>query len=109
MSLAREYQRQFAWRNWPAILDALPLIEGKLILDLGCGAGDLAAEFVRRGAHVIGIDINQELIEAARSRGIVGAEFQLGDVRNPPELGGAMDGIWCSFTTAFIADLVSAI
>jgi len=28
MNLANEYKRQFSWRAWPNILDALPLTQG---------------------------------------------------------------------------------
>jgi cyclopropane fatty-acyl-phospholipid synthase-like methyltransferase len=37
MSLEDEYKRQFRWRDWHTILDALPLAPGQTILDLGCG------------------------------------------------------------------------
>lgn len=36
------------------------------ILDLGTGTGVLAREFARRGAEVIGLDLNEELLDAAR-------------------------------------------
>ena len=81
MSLADEYQRQLAWRSWPTILDELPLHPGQKILDLGCAAGDLAAELVARGAFVIGVDLNEELLQAARAKGLSNAEFLLGELR----------------------------
>jgi hypothetical protein len=59
MTLASEYYRQFRYRHWRSILDALPPLAGKIVLDLGCGVGDLAAEFVGRGARVIGVDNNE--------------------------------------------------
>jgi ubiquinone/menaquinone biosynthesis C-methylase UbiE len=43
MSLASEYRKQRAWRDWATVLDALPLAPGQLVLDLGCGVGDQAA------------------------------------------------------------------
>jgi SAM-dependent methyltransferase len=109
MSLASEYQRQFGWRDWPAIFDALPLLQGQLVLDLGCGVGDLAAEFVARGARVIGIDMNEELLCEARSRQLVNAEFRMGDLRTLQDLKRAVNGIWCSFTTAYFPDLGTAL
>lgn len=36
------------------------------ILDVGVGAGVFAEEFVQRGLHLTGIDINPDMIEAAR-------------------------------------------
>jgi SAM-dependent methyltransferase len=43
MGLADEYRRQFEWRDWQDALGALPALEAQLVLDLGCGPGDLAA------------------------------------------------------------------
>jgi SAM-dependent methyltransferase len=42
-------------------------IRGKTVLDFGCGAGTEAIEMAERGAHrVIGVDLNEELLEVAR-------------------------------------------
>lgn len=40
----------------------------KSILDLGCGTGRHALEFVRRGFAVHGIDLSEQMIEVARQR-----------------------------------------
>src|SRR5882724_1765757 len=104
MSLANEYKRQFDWRSWPTILDALPSLQGQTVLDLGCGVGDIAAEFVARGACMIGIDVNEELLDFARSRQLAHAEFRTGNLRRCPDLGIAADGLWCSFTAAYFLD-----
>ena len=67
MSLTSDYKRQFGCRDWRTVFEALPSLDGQSVLDLGCGVGDLAAEFVARGAHVIGVDLNEELVREARS------------------------------------------
>ena len=103
--LSDEYARQRAWRSWPAVLDALPSLENATVLDLGCAIGDQAAELADRGARVIGIDGNAELLDVARSRGIVNAEFREADLRNLGEPDVRVDGIWCSFTAAYFPDL----
>jgi len=105
MSLSSEYQRQREWRAWPKIFDALPLLRGQTVLDLGCGVGDQAAELVARGARVIGIETNEVFLLAARSRPIPNAEFHAEDLRTLPELGVVADGLWCSFTAAYFPDL----
>lgn len=106
MSLVDQYRAQREWRDWPAIFAALPAIEpGQRVLDLGCGVGDQSAELVARGARVIGVDINPELLEAARSRGLPGAEFRLADLREPLELDAPVAGVWSSFTAAYLCDL----
>ena len=105
MSLEDEYKRQFRWRDWHTILDALPLAPGQTILDLGCGVGDLSAELVNHGGRVIGIDVNDAFLLVARSRQLSNAEFRTVDLRSVPDLGITADGIWCSFTAAYFPDL----
>ena len=105
MSLADEYKRQFGWRSWSTIFDALPPLQGQTVLDLGCGVGDLAAEFVTRGARVIGVDGNEELLREARARQLPNAEFRAGHLRALPDFGIAADGLWCSFAAAYFPDL----
>lgn len=43
-------------------------VEGKTLLDVGCGDGALASEFARRGAIVTGLDTDPAMIAAARRR-----------------------------------------
>lgn len=107
MSLATEYQRQRAWRDWEIGFSALPPLEGRTVLDLGCGVGDQSAELSVRGARVIGLDGNEELLAVARARGMANAEFRRADLREPLDLGSdfAADGIWCSFVAAYFPDL----
>jgi len=109
VSLSSDYKRQFGWRDWPTIFDALPSLQGQTVLDLGCGVGDLAAVFVARGAHVIGFDMNDELLCEARSQRIPNAEFRMVDLRSIPDLGVSADGLWCSFTAAYFPDLLTAL
>lgn len=109
MALADDYERQFGWRPWSAILAALPPVEGQRVLDLGCGVGDLAREFVARGARVVGVDANDELLARARALDLRDAEFVGADLRELPDLGrrtdGPFDGLWSSFTAAYFPRL----
>ena len=61
---------------------------GEHILDLGCGDGALTARIGAAGAHVVGVDTSDDLLRAARERGI-DARF--------------MDGEALAFDTAFDA------
>lgn len=105
MGLADEYRGQFEWRDWQRVFAALPPLSGKLVLDLGCGPGDLAAELAARGARVLGVDADEELLRAARERRIAGAEFHAADLRALPAFASQADGIWCSFAAAYFVDL----
>lgn len=51
--------------------DLIPLLnpkQGELVLDLGCGTGDLSARIEAGGAQVIGIDSSAEMISKARAK-----------------------------------------
>lgn len=43
-------------------------VRGKVVVDFGCGSGENLIPLVRRGAHVIGIDISPDLIDVAKRR-----------------------------------------
>ncbi len=107
MSLADDYRQQFSWRPWNLIFDELPIEPGQTILDLGCSVGDLSREFASRGCHVIGLDGNPELIEAAIQAQLPHCEFRTYDLRNPPSSGIHVDGIWCSFVPSYFINLVA--
>jgi SAM-dependent methyltransferase len=112
MGLAEDHRRQTAWRSWSAILDALPELAGARVLDLGCGVGDVASHLAARGARVVGVEGNPELLEHARARDLAGVELFAGDLREELELGATEDdhdGIWCSFVAAYFPDLGTAL
>ncbi|MEM1387256.1 MAG: magnesium protoporphyrin IX methyltransferase [Pseudomonadota bacterium] len=51
------------------LLSRLPRsLEGKRVLDAGCGAGQMSAALVERGAEVVAVDISPALIDIARDR-----------------------------------------
>ena len=51
----------------PAMLSMMPDLEGKCVLDLGCGFGEHCKLYVERGAaHVVGIDISKKMLEVAK-------------------------------------------
>jgi demethylmenaquinone methyltransferase/2-methoxy-6-polyprenyl-1,4-benzoquinol methylase len=41
---------------------------GQRVLDVGCGTGALAVRAARRGAQVVGIDVNPQMLDLARQR-----------------------------------------
>jgi SAM-dependent methyltransferase len=106
MSLAAEYRQQLSWRSWNLVFEEMPLQPGQTILDLGCGIGDQARELASRGCKVIGLEGNQELIDAAILEQPLNCEFLACDLRNPPNPGIRADGIWCSFVAAYFTNLV---
>lgn len=52
------------------LLDMLAAQPGERILDIGCGDGVLTEQIASAGAQVTGIDLSDELLAAARARGL---------------------------------------
>ena len=71
------------------LLDWLPEnLEGRRLLDAGCGTGALSVEAARRGAEVVAIDLSPTLVALARERnpaeGLRGSiDFRVGDMLDP--------------------------
>jgi len=79
----------------PQLLAAIAKEPGSRIVDIGCGAGELALAVVkaRSGAHVTGIDISEDLIGAARGRAAdqPTLAFEVADAANWQSSAGPVD------------------
>ena len=53
-----------------AVLGLLNPKAGERILDLGCGEGTLTQQIAAAGASVVGIDASDDMVEAAKARGL---------------------------------------
>lgn len=49
------------------LVDALGIVSGHRVLDVGCGTGRHAHELARRGIDVHGVDISERFVELARA------------------------------------------
>ena len=81
-----DYRNQYLM---PRMLAMLGNVEGKRILDLGCGEGGYSRELTRRGARVIGVDGSERLVEVARRR----AEAEAVNAQFVHANASALDGI----------------
>jgi SAM-dependent methyltransferase len=109
----------------PAMLALLGDVAGARVLDVGSGAGALAAELVARGARVVGVDVSPEMVAAARARvaapagaeapvcaappasAAPGAEFLVGDVADGALRGfadGSFDVVAASLVLHYVRD-----
>ncbi len=72
-----------------AFLDsALPDLQGKRVLELGCGTGRFSHELARRGAQVTGIDFSPLTLEVARKNALEPSiQFVQGSIFEPPVTG----------------------
>ena len=106
-----------AWDDHLAafVAEVLGLGPGARILDVGCGSGEHARRFARRGMHVVGLDVAPSLvrycIERSVAEGIDGTYFVLGDMRalgSEPPLAGGFDAVLLLSTSfGFFDDLTN--
>ncbi len=82
------YKRTGLSRSSNILLDFIVMegIQGKSVLDLGCGAGGFSIELLKQGAHsAVGFDLSPNMIESATKLAFENgfadrAKFQLGNV-----------------------------
>ncbi len=91
-------QRYRAWRKrtlgavterleMAAVLEILGPVDGKRILDAGCGDGIYSLAAAERGALVTGIDLSEDMLAVARERSaarVVTVDWRQGDVMALP-------------------------
>ena len=67
---ADRYQRQFGFVSGMAgdLVELLGPRPGEVVLDLGCGTGELAAAIAATGARVLAVDSDPAMVAAARRR-----------------------------------------
>lgn len=70
-------------------------LEGKKVLDLGCGPGPDVGIFVSAGYDAVGLDLTASFLREARKQ-IPAASFVRGDMRHLPFQDDTFDGIWGS-------------
>jgi ubiquinone/menaquinone biosynthesis C-methylase UbiE len=97
MSLTEEYRGQVEWRSWSTAWNLLPDVTGQVVIDTGCGIGDQAVVFAERGARIVGVDLNEELLTVARNRAVRNAEFRAGDFRDLRDVDVVADPLTCPF------------
>jgi cyclopropane fatty-acyl-phospholipid synthase-like methyltransferase len=92
------------------IFDAAGIRPGMRVLDLGCGAGDVAfvaADLVGADGHVVGVDRSPQALARARlragQRGLAQVRFVEGDVYDPAP-GGPFDAIVGRLVLMYVPD-----
>lgn len=63
------------------LVEALGLLPGMRVLDVGCGPGRHAHALAARGLEVVGIDISQRFIDLATEAAVPGTTFLRADAR----------------------------
>ncbi len=64
------------------LVEALGLVPGQRVLDVGCGPGRHSRALAARGIEVVGVDISPRFVELAAEGAPPGASFAVGDARD---------------------------
>jgi SAM-dependent methyltransferase len=109
--LAQTYETQeedpyCADLEFPAMTDLIPDVKGKRILDAGCGHGRYAEWLAERGADVVAVDNNAEMLEQARRRLDEQVEVRQGDITEPLEFAedSTFDGVVSGLSLHYVED-----
>jgi trans-aconitate 2-methyltransferase len=89
------------------VLDRLPLRGDETVLDAGCGSGRITEALIERlpRGRVIGVDVSESMVAAARERLGVGADIRRADLLElERELGEPVDAILSTATFHWVAD-----
>jgi ubiquinone/menaquinone biosynthesis C-methylase UbiE len=92
-------------------LEAAAAQPGERALDVGCGTGGTTAELataVGGKGHVLGVDISEPLVEAARARGLGNATFEVADAATHAFEPASFDLVFSRFGVMFFGDPVAA-
>jgi len=98
----------------PALFAMMPPLEGKSVLDLGCGYGENCKKFSQLGAsYVLGIDISKKMLSVAKEQNTLpNVEFRELSMCDLRELDRKFDVVVSSLAFHYIEDfdaLMSAI
>lgn len=74
--------------DFPAMTALMPDVEGKQVLDAGCGSGRYSEWLLERGAEVLAVDGSAEMVNHARQRVGNRAEVRQADLGEPFEFAG---------------------
>ncbi|MBF6130701.1 class I SAM-dependent methyltransferase [Nocardia brasiliensis] len=94
-----------AYYNRPALLDLAGEVQGRRILDAGCGSGPLFDGLRERGAVVTGIDASAGMLDLARERLGADADLRVVDLADPlPFPDNTFDDVVASLVLHYLRD-----
>jgi len=94
-----------AYYERPAMIDLAGDVDGRRVLDAGCGSGPLSAALRAKGAIVTGFDGSPAMLELARQRLGDDAALHVADLSRPlPFADGAFDDIVASLVLHYLRD-----
>lgn len=113
---AEQYERYKVRRLFgpmaEAFLDQITLRGGDRVLDVACGTGAVARAAARRGAHVVGVDIDPAMLEVAHERALregTRVQWLPATVESLPFPERSFDVVTCQQALQFFPDRVRAL
>lgn len=90
----------------PIMKSILPEVNGKSILDLGCGSGDMDKYFIKRGAkRVLATDISSNMINTAKEENAdKNIEYKVLSMENLSQITEKFDIVYSSLAFHYIED-----
>nr|WSY48972.1 class I SAM-dependent methyltransferase [Streptomyces sp. NBC_00886] len=89
-----KFRRGYPPQVFDALKDAFGLSRADVVLDIGCGTGQLALPFASRVRSVVGVDPEPDMLRLARlaaeAQGVRNATWVLGADTDLPALGGLL-------------------
>lgn len=94
-----------AYYERPAMIDLAGDVQGRRVLDAGCGSGPLSAALLAKGALVTGFDASPAMVELARQRLGADADLHVAELGRPlPFADGAFDDAVVSLVLHYLQD-----
>jgi ubiquinone/menaquinone biosynthesis C-methylase UbiE len=94
-----------AYYAQPAMIALADDVEGRRVLDAGCGSGPVFEDLRSRGAQVSGFDSSPAMLELARQRLGADADLTLADLSQPlPYADRTFDDVICSLVLHYLRD-----
>lgn len=92
--------------EFPAMTNLVPGVDGKRILDAGCGCGRYAEWVLDHGADVVAFDASEEMVERTRERVGDRATVHRANMERSLEFAddGAFDGVVSGLSLHYVAD-----
>jgi trans-aconitate methyltransferase len=97
----------FVFQYGAGLIDLLAPQSGELILDLGCGSGELTQQIADRGATVVGLDASESMIAKAHQQ-FPALDFRLADATTF-ELPERFDAVFSNAVLHWVTDFEAAI
>lgn len=92
--------------EFPATSSLIPNVEGKRVLDAGCGTGIYTEWLVEQGAEVVGVDVSDEMLNHAVEQVGDRAEFVQTNLEEPLDFAAkdSFDGIVSALALSYVED-----